>query len=77
MHPGMFFSTKLEKFGSNDVLDAALLCAVFQWKDGVEQLMESVKIAFTKAKLTDKFIFVSKMFAILKYHRHAQTQKSI
>ena len=47
----IFMNVQNQAFGSDDILDGALFCAVKQWNAGVNLLVNLVEIAFAKATL--------------------------
>jgi len=70
----LFFLQSNSHVGSEDLLDAALLCTTKQWSAGVQELLPFVELVFCKLAMTEKYLFVQKMFAILKNYKHSLTQ---
>jgi len=76
-YPTILYDIRNTHAGSDDILDAALLAALNQWKSGVKELCSEVEVVFSKLLLTEKMVFTLKMFSILKYNKHSLVHQSI
>lgn len=60
----------------DEILNAALLCALKQWTFGIKILQSQLEIQFSKLSLIDRLIYVLKLFAIAKHYKNAAIQSS-